>query len=116
MNELFHNLINNAFESFEHDSGNIAVSVVSTPDALHICVKDSGQGMDDETKKRAFEPFFTRKAKGTGLGLAVCKQIVSLHDGKIAIDSETGKGTEVTVILPRRRGPQSVAAGAAYRF
>jgi signal transduction histidine kinase len=59
--------------------------------------------MDPVTKKRVFEPFFTTKAKGTGLGLIVCRQVINLHNGSISFESEFGKGTVVTVTFPKER-------------
>ena len=56
-----------------------------------------------EDLKRIQEPFFTTKAKGTGLGLTVCQKIVTQHDGEFDIKSELGQGTMVTVCLPKKR-------------
>ena len=67
---------------------------------LKAMVIDNGSGIDSENISRVFEPFFTTKSRGTGLGLAVCRQILNLHNGKIAIESVKDKGTTVTVSLP----------------
>jgi two-component system NtrC family sensor kinase len=56
--------------------------------------------MDDETRAQVFEPFFSRKTRGTGLGLAVTRRIVDSHGGVIQIDSEVGSGTTFTVEFP----------------
>ena len=68
-----------------------------------LTVRDTGVGMDEATQARLFEPFFTTKAPGhgTGLGLAMCKTIVTQHGGTIAISSAVARGTTVSLRLPR---------------
>jgi len=65
-------------------------------------VKDTGKGMEPEVVQRATEPFFTTKAQGSGLGLAISRSIVEAHRGRLDIDSAPGRGTTVSVELPRR--------------
>ncbi len=66
-------------------------------------VSDTGCGMDDEALARAFEPFQTTKARGTGLGLAVVKSIIEEHGGTVRVTTRPGEGTTVSFTLPRRR-------------
>jgi signal transduction histidine kinase len=101
MKELFGNILNNSFDAIEHDAGVIEVGAAhEDKNLLKIYFKDTGSGMDTEHLKQVHEPFFTTKAKGTGLGLTVSHQIVNLHGGKIEFTSSKGTGTTVSVILP----------------
>ena len=61
---------------------------------------DHGEGMDAETLRRLFEPFYTTKEKGTGLGMAIARKIAELHHGELIVRSQKGKGTTATVRLP----------------
>jgi PAS domain S-box-containing protein len=103
MREVFSNVLNNAFDALGDGRGEIEVCASLTDESAAISVRDTGSGVDAEFVEHVFEPFFTTKAKGTGLGLTVCKQIVELHGGTIGFESKKGGGTTVTVILPRAR-------------
>jgi PAS domain S-box-containing protein len=74
---------------------------------IRVRVADTGQGMSAEVLGKAFEPFFTTKAagKGTGLGLAIVYGIIRQHGGQVAVESEPGRGTTVTIDLPAHDGP-----------
>jgi two-component system nitrogen regulation sensor histidine kinase GlnL len=65
-----------------------------------IDVVDDGPGISKEILENLFTPFFTTKSKGTGLGLAICNKIINEHRGMIRVDSEPGKGSSFTVMLP----------------
>jgi len=102
MKEVFSNILDNAGDAVSSDPlGRIRIRTAETPEFITIRVEDTGTGIDKETIGKIFEPFFTTKAKGTGLGLYVCQQIVKLHGGSITVESEPGKGTVVSVNLPR---------------
>ena len=95
------NLIRNAAEAAPSGSPiAIAVRPAPRPGAVCIAVADSGSGIDAAARERLFSPFFTTKPDGTGIGLAIVKRIVERHDGEIAVESEPGRGTTVTLTLP----------------
>jgi PAS domain S-box-containing protein len=101
--EVFSNVFNNAFDALGDGQGEIEISSSLTNEIVKVSVRDTGSGVNEEFLKRVFEPFFTTKAKGTGLGLTVCKQIIDLHGGTITLDSKKGEGTTVLISLPRTR-------------
>jgi signal transduction histidine kinase len=67
---------------------------------LLVEFQDSGPGMDDETRSKVFEPFYTTKATGTGLGLAIVRQAVEAHGGSIAVESRPGAGATFRIRIP----------------
>jgi signal transduction histidine kinase len=97
------NLLLNAIHAME-GKGRIEVSLQETMEKgkamVHLVVADSGPGLPAEPEK-VFEPFFTTKTRGSGLGLAVCKQLIEKHGGRISAQSEKGKGTRMQIWLPK---------------
>lgn len=93
------NLIKNAMEAVAHDgTGNIHISILPTDDRVSISMADNGRGIDPEIMPRIFVPFFTTKAKGTGIGLSLSRQIMQLHNGAIRVQSSE-KGSVFTIDL-----------------
>lgn len=90
-----------ASSSEEFDRGRLAADAMS-PLVIAIKVRDTGCGMPEADMQKAFEPFFTTKAvgKGTGLGLFLSRETVLAHGGSLLLESETGRGTTVTLTLP----------------
>lgn len=82
------------------NGGTVTIRTSANGDKVSIAVVDTGIGMDDETRAQVFEPFFSRRTRGTGLGLAVTRRIVDSHEGVIHIDSVEGEGTTFTVEFP----------------
>ena len=84
------------------EGGELTISTSSLADQVLIKIKDSGVGIPPDVLKRIFEPFYTTKeiGKGTGLGLSISYGIIQNHNGRIAVQSELGKGSEFTVYLP----------------
>ena len=100
MRHVLINLVNNAAEALE-SNGKIAVRGTLSPgrDGLIIAVEDDGPGIPEESQSQIFEPFYTTKFTGTGLGLAVVCSLVKRHGGRIELKSEVGQGTTFFVIL-----------------
>lgn len=100
LRKLFLNLIINAVEASEpHSSIEIRTSLNGYGEIV-VDIVDHGCGMDGETLGRLFEPFYTTKEKGTGLGMAIAKKIAELHRGDLSVKSQAGAGTTATVKLP----------------
>ena len=97
------NLIKNGIQSIPEDAedAKIIVNVASMNDKVKITVQDNGVGISDENKAKVFEPKFTTKTSGMGLGLAMVKNIVETYNGNITFMSEKGKGTTFIVTFPK---------------
>jgi signal transduction histidine kinase len=111
------NLVRNAREALASaPSKRIGISVVNDrlSGRLLVKVSDSGAGIDRRDLGKIFDPFFSTKAQGTGLGLALVQQIVVDHGGQIDVDSVPGRGTTFTLAFPIRTasGPGASAAGS----
>jgi PAS domain S-box-containing protein len=92
------NVVNNALEAMEGREGELVVTTRSEERDVVIAVTDQGPGVEDV--ERIFEPYYTTKAKGAGLGLAIARQIVAEHRGRITVESRLGQGTKVSILLP----------------
>lgn len=96
------NLVKNAIQAIpEVEDPKIVVSVVADRNAIKISVADNGIGIEDALKEKIFEPKFTTKSSGMGLGLGMVKNIVETYGGTISLTSQLGKGTIFTVSFPR---------------
>ncbi len=100
--QVITNLLLNAAHACEN-GGEVTFRLLATEDMVQVEVADTGVGIPADKLDRLFEPFYTTKAKGTGLGLTICKWIVESHGGRISLASEQGKGTTVTIQMPGRR-------------
>jgi signal transduction histidine kinase len=99
--QAFLNLLLNAIQAMpEGGVLNVAVATGANGRGTEILVKDTGEGIDPETLKKVFNPFYTTKEKGSGLGLPIVKSIIESHQGAIQLESEAGRGTTVTIDLP----------------
>jgi signal transduction histidine kinase len=100
--EVFQRLFTNADQALEDATGTITVTTSYADSGVAVRIHDTGHGIGAEDLGRVFDPFFTTRpaSVGTGMGLAVCYGIITRHGGSIALESEPGAGTAVTVVLP----------------
>src|SRR5207247_4257123 len=99
MKQAFYNVIKNSLEAM-HRHGTLRIR--TDMDDTHVIIRfvDTGGGMSAENLSRVFEPYFTTKPSGTGLGLLIVRRIVREHGGELSIESPQGKGLTVTIRLP----------------
>jgi signal transduction histidine kinase len=103
------NIVENALHAMP-GSGALRVAARAVDSSVRIRVSDTGVGMDAEALSRAFEPYFSTKSTGTGLGLPIAKRNVELSGGTITVESERDRGTTVELTLPTARPPASFDA------
>jgi len=99
LSHVFKNIISNAVQAMK-EQGEIKIKTGLNVNQVEVSFIDNGPGIDEDTLSHIFEPFFSTKAKGTGLGLAVCRSIVYRHGGEIIARSVKGYGTTFVVRLP----------------
>jgi len=101
--QVITNLLLNSLDAME-DGGTLTITTrrykKMSEDMVRIMVADSGIGIPEEDITKIFQPFYSTKEKGTGMGLAICRRIVNEHGGEISVESTVGKGTTFSVILP----------------
>ena len=97
--QAFLNLFINAMQAMP-DGGDIAVWAKTANGSLWIAVEDQGSGISENAMEKLWDPFFTTKDKGTGLGLGIVKNIIEAHQGKVRIDNRTEGGARVSIRLP----------------
>jgi signal transduction histidine kinase len=103
------NIIENALHAMP-GAGTLALSAVETDGRVRLRIADSGVGMDRAALARIFEPYFSTRTTGTGLGLTIARRNIELNGGTIQVESEKGRGTIVTVDLPAGGPTEDVAA------
>jgi two-component system, NtrC family, sensor histidine kinase HydH len=112
MERVFYNLILNAVQA-SPPGGMVSVKTRSVDHAVEIAVIDRGIGIDPQQRDSIFNPFFTTKPEGVGLGLAIVSKIIDEHGGKITVESEPGKGSVFHVLLPVPANAPSALTGSA---
>lgn len=99
MNQLLLNLLKNGLQAMP-EGGELRIGLKNNKNTAILTVSDSGIGIPPENIPHIFEPFWTSKARGTGLGLALCRKVALEHDGSLTVESISGCGTTFTVTLP----------------
>lgn len=107
LSRAFANVLLNAAEAMGGASGEVAASVAQEDGAVRVRVRDSGPGIDAEDLPRIWDPDFTTKARGTGLGLALVRQSIHAHGGSVEIGNSPDGGAEITVRIPIAREEQT---------
>ena len=102
----FLNLIVNAIEAMDNN-GELQITTKNLPGKCLVKISDNGKGMQKSQLDRLFEPYFTTKEKGNGLGLANCHNIIIGHRGSITAESQVGKGTSFTITFPIEDGQEN---------
>jgi len=97
--QIFSNLCGNSLQAME-EGGTLKVAIGANSEFLSIEVADTGCGIPEANLAKVFDPFFTTKSKGTGFGLSVVLRIVKTYHGRIEVDSEAGRGTRFSILLP----------------
>ena len=105
----FSNILVNATEAIDHDHGKIAVMIETIEDNHAIIISDNGCGITEENISRLFEPYFTSKRNGMGLGLASTLNIIQSNKGSIDVKSEVNVGT--SFIITFKKGENIIAPG-----
>jgi PAS domain S-box-containing protein len=112
INQVISNLVINAQQAMPA-GGEIHLSAQNKGgDSILITIRDEGEGMPESIKEKIFDPYFTTKGSGNGLGLASCLSIISKHGGSISVESEPGRGSTFTIELPVSDSAVSEGASA----
>lgn len=103
LQQVLLNLLQNSLAATSA-GGEIEVGAEQHGESLHLWVADTGCGLTTDDQAKMFDPFFTTRKEGTGLGLAMVQQIVEQHNGRVTVETQPGQGTRITLILPKQRG------------
>ena len=99
LKQVFLNLVTNAVQAMVETGGTIVIETKGDDDYIEVTVSDNGPGISERDLPKVFDPFFTKRAEGTGLGLTIVHRIIDEHDGHIEVESDS-EGTVFTVTLP----------------
>jgi len=103
MSQVVWNIALNGVEAMD-GRGRLSITVGLRAATVAIVIRDTGRGISTDEGRHVFEPFYSRKQGGTGLGLTIARRIVAAHGGRIEVESAPGQGTEFTILLPLQDG------------
>ena len=95
-----HAMLDDSYQLKDANRSQLKIKTQKNDGRIEILISDTGSGISKEIEDKVFEPLFSTKSFGVGLGMPVVKQIIEQHHGGIAIDSDPGKGTVITLWLP----------------
>jgi signal transduction histidine kinase len=99
MRQVLENLVTNAYQAMP-EGGTLTIEAKTVRDDVRLSIADTGMGIAKQDMAELFEPLFSTKPRGIGLGLAVTKTLVEANEGSIEVQSQEGKGSTFTLILP----------------
>ena len=101
--QIITNLILNSIDAMDEKGSLTIKTFQANGNRIKISITDSGIGIAKEEMSKIFQPFYSTKESGTGMGLAICRSIINNHQGEIFVDSELGMGTTFTILIPSRQ-------------
>ncbi len=99
LKQILTNLITNAYQAMD-DGGILSLRASSVDQRVQLDISDTGDGISAENMEKIFEPLFTTKSRGIGLGLAICQKLIEANQGRISVTSEEGAGSTFTITIP----------------
>jgi signal transduction histidine kinase len=103
MSRVFANIISNAVQAMSSRGGELNIDTGEENEFIWLKFRDNGCGIPPENLEKIFEPLFTTKPKGIGLGLAISRRLVEQNGGKMEVTSQVGQGTTFTIKFPREK-------------
>lgn len=104
LEQVFRNILENALAACSDPVGidaHFTATAAESAEALQISIRDNGPGLSDEQRENIFQPFYTTKSQGSGLGMAITRRIIEAHGGQLAVGPPGRPGTEILITLPR---------------
>ena len=105
LRQAFLNVIKNSIEALGKSGGKIMVSTAIKGNACMVGIRDDGPGVPTDIEDKIFDLYYSTKSEGNGLGLALAKEVIEEHGGKIQLESSQGKGAEFIIFLPLKQEP-----------